>query len=186
MASDKSKIIRPDNPDAPRISDVPRPNPRHGIQGMEMPGESQTGTTSPSITASQPAEPSNRPPSEVSPTRSQPSLQERAKETAGEVSEQVQQRVSDFYQRVDGFVRSQVEQRPIGMVAGSFAAGYVLSAGMPRWVLRSVMRVGLPLFAVGYLGRILSEGRLDRMGDASEHRTPHHTSHLDQTPRTFR
>lgn len=88
----------------------------------------------------------------------------------GDQMSEATDQAKDTYRKVDRWLHDQVSERPVGTVMGAFAAGYIISAGLPRFVTRTLARVGLPLAAAGYLARMLSEGRFDDLMKGRERR----------------
>lgn len=178
--NDKDKIIRPGDPGSD--IHVPRPNPGRNVGG---PGSEsrpspqvRPGSPAPNVTPDRMLEPGGpeRPYSGLRDRdlRTGPEgrgqrgegMKQKARQTADSARQtmgQASQQASDAYRRFDGWVHGQAARRPLGTVFAAFAAGYVVSAGLPRWLTRNLARVGLPLAAAGYVARMLSEGRFDDM-----------------------
>lgn len=163
MASqDKDKIIKPGDPGF--HVDAPRPNPGSNtadrlagaLPGAPAPtgrpGDTTAAYESPSPEAPRSAigprhAVGQRMPRETKPRA--PRIRERTHAVRGGLNR--------MWLQADTFLERQVAQRPLGIVGGAFAAGYVISAGLPRWFTRNLARVALPLAATAYLVRLVSD-----------------------------
>jgi len=168
MASqDKDKIIKPGEPGF--HIDAPRPNPGSNtadrLAGSLPRAPAPTGRPG-DTTASWETPGPEAPRSTLgghyqgrTPDRGR-QVKERARDVGRQAkarTAQARERVGDLWQQADRWIEHQVAMRPIGMVGGAFAAGYVISAGLPRWFTRNLARVALPLAAAAYLVRLATE-----------------------------
>lgn len=159
MASqDKDKIIKPGDPGF--HIDTPRPNP--GTNAADrlagaLPG-APAPTGRPGDTTAAYESPSPMPPRSAigGPTMDRPEASPRARRVR-ERTHEVRGGLNRMWLQADTFLERQVAQRPLGIVGGAFAAGYVISAGLPRWFTRNLARVALPLAATAYLVRLASD-----------------------------
>lgn len=182
-SQDKDKIIKPGDPEFD--IDVPRPNPGRNTADTlsdALPGAppptGRPGDTTAAFETSHPEAPRSLVGPTPSPRGERGMQRERRVRRSQPVQEQVRHlgrqavksstkargQANRFFRRADDWIGRQVDQRPVGVVGAAFAAGYVLSAGLPRWATRNLARVALPLAATAWLVRMVTE-----MGESASH-----------------